>query len=154
MVFLGKHPAVTPKHLESVYGIISGAAPISAQDAEAIVAKNVSMSYFWINKQFNTYVAGDLTNILITHTKTRTQRVFVDHTYVCSARRSNPQHDARIVYGLVTSTPRLSVQSSNIPPINMDKSGLKDWFLHYMKVNIALKYDLQVMSQAGIRWHA
>ncbi|XP_026730589.1 4-coumarate--CoA ligase 1-like [Trichoplusia ni] len=45
VVFLGKHPAVTPKHLESVYGIISGAAPISAQDAEAIVAKNKAINF-------------------------------------------------------------------------------------------------------------
>ncbi|XP_021201542.3 uncharacterized protein LOC110384553 [Helicoverpa armigera] len=45
VVFLGKHPAVKPKHLESVYGIVSGAAPISKQDAEAVIAKNKNIMF-------------------------------------------------------------------------------------------------------------
>lgn len=45
VIFLGKHPAVTPKHLESVYGIISGAAPLSASDAEAVLAKNKNIIF-------------------------------------------------------------------------------------------------------------
>lgn len=44
-IFLGKHPAVTPKHLETLYSIICGAAPLSASDIEAVIAKNVSIIY-------------------------------------------------------------------------------------------------------------
>lgn len=40
VVFLGKHPAVKPEHLQSVKGIISGAAPLSATDADAVLNKN------------------------------------------------------------------------------------------------------------------
>ncbi|XP_052749617.1 uncharacterized protein LOC113512676 [Galleria mellonella] len=39
-VFLARHPAVTPAHLQSVRSIICGAAPLSPADADAIVAKN------------------------------------------------------------------------------------------------------------------
>ncbi|CAB3255866.1 unnamed protein product [Arctia plantaginis] len=39
-IFLGKRPAVTPKHLETLYSIIRGAAPLSASDIEAVIAKN------------------------------------------------------------------------------------------------------------------
>ncbi|CAH0686109.1 unnamed protein product [Spodoptera exigua] len=45
VIFLGKHPAVTPKHLESVYGIVSGAAPISKGDAEAVIQKNKNIVF-------------------------------------------------------------------------------------------------------------
>ncbi|XP_075976989.1 uncharacterized protein LOC142977138 [Anticarsia gemmatalis] len=44
-IFLGKHPAVTPKHLESVFGIVCGAAPLSASDADAVVAKNKNIIF-------------------------------------------------------------------------------------------------------------
>ncbi|KAJ8719767.1 hypothetical protein PYW08_011942 [Mythimna loreyi] len=45
VVFLGKHPAVTPQHLASVYGIVSGAAPVSKGDAEAVLAKNKNILF-------------------------------------------------------------------------------------------------------------
>ncbi|KAJ2951630.1 hypothetical protein O0L34_g13788 [Tuta absoluta] len=40
VVFLGKHPAVTPAHLATVEGIVSGAAPLSESDAAAVIEKN------------------------------------------------------------------------------------------------------------------
>ncbi|XP_041981331.1 4-coumarate--CoA ligase 1-like [Aricia agestis] len=39
-MFLAKHPAVTPAHMESVREVISGAAALPAADAETIVSKN------------------------------------------------------------------------------------------------------------------
>ncbi|XP_013145665.1 PREDICTED: 4-coumarate--CoA ligase 1-like [Papilio polytes] len=45
VVFLGKHPAVTGEHLQSVRGIISGAAPLSETDAAAVLKKNKNI-YF------------------------------------------------------------------------------------------------------------
>ncbi|XP_073946391.1 uncharacterized protein isoform X2 [Choristoneura fumiferana] len=45
VVFLGKHPAVTPAHMETVHSIISGAAPISSDDAAAIVTKNKNLVF-------------------------------------------------------------------------------------------------------------
>ncbi|XP_048483308.1 4-coumarate--CoA ligase 1 [Plutella xylostella] len=44
-LFLGKHPAVTPKHLETLHAIICGAAPLSPEDAEAVVAKNKNILF-------------------------------------------------------------------------------------------------------------
>ncbi|CAB3255926.1 unnamed protein product [Arctia plantaginis] len=44
-IFLGKHPAVTPKHLETLYSIICGAAPLSASDIEAVIAKNKNINF-------------------------------------------------------------------------------------------------------------
>ncbi|KAJ0175987.1 hypothetical protein K1T71_008161 [Dendrolimus kikuchii] len=40
VVFLGKHPAVKPEHLQSIKGVISGAAPLSAEDAVTLLNKN------------------------------------------------------------------------------------------------------------------
>ncbi|XP_046968006.1 4-coumarate--CoA ligase 3-like [Vanessa cardui] len=45
MVFLGKHPAVTPKYLETIQGIICGAAPISSHDATAVLNKNKNIIF-------------------------------------------------------------------------------------------------------------
>ncbi|KAG6459998.1 hypothetical protein O3G_MSEX011710 [Manduca sexta] len=45
VVFLGKHPAVKPEHLASVSGIISGAAPLSATDAAAVLSKNKNIVF-------------------------------------------------------------------------------------------------------------
>ncbi|XP_049875372.1 uncharacterized protein LOC126373310 [Pectinophora gossypiella] len=45
VLFLGKHPAVTPAHLESVHGIICGAAPCSEDDAAAVINKNKNISF-------------------------------------------------------------------------------------------------------------
>ncbi|XP_068629293.1 uncharacterized protein [Battus philenor] len=45
VVFLGKHPAVTPDHLQSVREIISGAAPLSASDAMAVLNKNKNIGF-------------------------------------------------------------------------------------------------------------
>ena len=41
-IFLGKHPAVTPKHLENIESVICGAASCGKDDAAAVVNKNVS----------------------------------------------------------------------------------------------------------------
>ncbi|XP_050344121.1 uncharacterized protein LOC126769404 [Nymphalis io] len=45
MVFLGKHPAVTPKYLETIEGIICGAAPLSSHDATAVLNKNKNIIF-------------------------------------------------------------------------------------------------------------
>ncbi|XP_052742116.1 uncharacterized protein LOC112048455 [Bicyclus anynana] len=44
-VFLGKHPAVTPKHFESVLDIVCGAAPVSKSDAAAILDKKKELIF-------------------------------------------------------------------------------------------------------------
>ncbi|XP_034832838.1 uncharacterized protein [Maniola hyperantus] len=44
-VFLGKHPAVTPRHLETLKDIVCGAAPVSKSDAEAILAKKKGLIF-------------------------------------------------------------------------------------------------------------
>ncbi|CAG9583379.1 unnamed protein product [Danaus chrysippus] len=44
-IFLGKHPAVTPRHLDSVIDIICGAASISSGDANAIIEKNKKLIF-------------------------------------------------------------------------------------------------------------
>ncbi|CAH0727178.1 unnamed protein product, partial [Brenthis ino] len=43
--FLGKHPAVTPHHLESVQGMVCGAAPVSNNDAAAVLNKNKNIIF-------------------------------------------------------------------------------------------------------------
>ncbi|XP_063385012.1 uncharacterized protein LOC134671166 isoform X2 [Cydia fagiglandana] len=45
VVFLGKHPAVQADHLRSVYGVISGAAPVSEADAAAVLRKNPNINF-------------------------------------------------------------------------------------------------------------
>lgn len=45
VVFLGKHPAVKPEHLAAVKGMISGAAPLSAADAAAVLEKNKNIIF-------------------------------------------------------------------------------------------------------------
>ncbi|KPJ04598.1 4-coumarate--CoA ligase-like 7 [Papilio xuthus] len=45
VVFLGKHPAVTGEHLQSVRGIISGAAPLSESDAAVVLKKNKNIFF-------------------------------------------------------------------------------------------------------------
>lgn len=45
VTFLGKHPSVTPEHLESVRGIICGAAPVSSTDAEILLTKNKNIIF-------------------------------------------------------------------------------------------------------------
>ncbi|XP_063625091.1 uncharacterized protein LOC134796798 [Cydia splendana] len=45
VVFLGKHPAVQAAHLRSVYGVISGAAPVSEADAAAVLKKNPNINF-------------------------------------------------------------------------------------------------------------
>ncbi|KPJ17246.1 4-coumarate--CoA ligase 1 [Papilio machaon] len=45
VVFLGKHPAVTGEYLQSVRGIISGAAPLSESDAAAVLKKNKNIFF-------------------------------------------------------------------------------------------------------------
>ncbi|XP_047997604.1 4-coumarate--CoA ligase 1-like [Leguminivora glycinivorella] len=45
VVFLGKHPAVQAAHLQSVYGVISGAAPVSETDAAAVLKKNPKINF-------------------------------------------------------------------------------------------------------------
>ncbi|CAH2090532.1 unnamed protein product [Euphydryas editha] len=45
VTFLGKHPAVTPEHLESLRGIICGAAPISSTDASFLLNKNKNIIF-------------------------------------------------------------------------------------------------------------
>ncbi|XP_045773972.1 4-coumarate--CoA ligase 1-like isoform X1 [Maniola jurtina] len=44
-VFLGKHPAVTPRHLETIKDIVCGAAPVSKSDAEAILEKKKGLIF-------------------------------------------------------------------------------------------------------------
>ncbi|XP_061376737.1 uncharacterized protein LOC116770685 [Danaus plexippus] len=44
-IFLGKHPAVTPRHLDSVIDIICGAASLSSGDAMAIIEKNKNLIF-------------------------------------------------------------------------------------------------------------
>ncbi|XP_026332499.1 4-coumarate--CoA ligase 1-like isoform X2 [Hyposmocoma kahamanoa] len=44
-IFLGKHPAVTPKHLESLHGLICGAAPLSESDIAAVIQKNKNINF-------------------------------------------------------------------------------------------------------------
>lgn len=39
VLFLGGHPSVTPKHLENVNVVVSGAAPIGNLDAERFIQK-------------------------------------------------------------------------------------------------------------------
>lgn len=45
VVFLGKHPAVRAAHLRSVYGVVSGAAPVSEADAAAVLSKNPKINF-------------------------------------------------------------------------------------------------------------
>ncbi|KAI5646206.1 AMP-binding enzyme domain-containing protein [Phthorimaea operculella] len=45
VVFLGKHPAVTPAHLATIEGIVSGAAPLSESDAAAVKEKNKNIIF-------------------------------------------------------------------------------------------------------------
>ncbi|XP_013184562.2 uncharacterized protein LOC106130295 [Amyelois transitella] len=44
-VFLGKHPMVTPEHLSPVRCIISGAAPLAKEDAEAVLRKSKNLNF-------------------------------------------------------------------------------------------------------------
>ena len=39
VLFLGGHPSITPKHLEKVTAVVSGAAPIGHLDAERLIQK-------------------------------------------------------------------------------------------------------------------
>lgn len=39
VLFLGGHPSITPKHLENVKVVVSGAAPIGTLDAERLIQK-------------------------------------------------------------------------------------------------------------------
>lgn len=39
VLFLGGHPSVTPKHIENVTLVVSGAAPIGNLDAERLIQK-------------------------------------------------------------------------------------------------------------------
>lgn len=45
VIFLGKHPAVTPKHLENVESIICGAASCGKDDVAAVVNKNKNIIF-------------------------------------------------------------------------------------------------------------
>lgn len=39
VLFLGGHPSITPKHVENVKVVVSGAAPIGNLDAERLIQK-------------------------------------------------------------------------------------------------------------------
>ncbi|CAG4959624.1 unnamed protein product [Parnassius apollo] len=45
VLFLGKNPAVTPEHLQSLKGIICGAAPLAQSDALAVLNKNKNIIF-------------------------------------------------------------------------------------------------------------
>lgn len=39
VLFIGNHPSITPKHLENVNYVVSGAAPIGSLDVERLIQK-------------------------------------------------------------------------------------------------------------------
>ncbi|XP_050666783.1 uncharacterized protein LOC126966677 [Leptidea sinapis] len=45
ILFLGKHPAVTPTHVQSLRSIVCGAASLSSNDAEALIKKNRNINF-------------------------------------------------------------------------------------------------------------